>query len=125
MQAIGELDLVAAMPAGLIEHQHDLLVAAQVQIDGKFVEGDAKRLGIHRWQQEPKGVPSCGLDEGIELQPLIAVGYPRDRALTFARPDPAQDWLEPDAMFIHRPHLDGGSGMGGAHDVKRVRQGLF
>src|SRR4051794_38639074 len=54
----------------------------------------------------PEHLAGDRLDEGGDVQPLIAVMAKRDRPLTFGRPDPAQDRLQPDAVLVGRPDLD-------------------
>src|SRR3954452_5791948 len=46
------------------------------------------------------------LDEGGDVEPLVAVVAKRDRPLTFGRPDPAQDRLQANAVLVRGPDLD-------------------
>src|SRR3954463_7678872 len=46
------------------------------------------------------------LDEGGDVEPLIAVVAEGDRPLTFGRPDPAQDRLQANAVLVRGPDLD-------------------
>ena len=46
------------------------------------------------------------LDEGGDVQPLVAVVAKRDGPLTLGRPDPAQDRLQADAVLVGGPDLD-------------------
>src|SRR3954465_1744016 len=46
------------------------------------------------------------LDEGGNVEPLVAVVAERDGPLTLGRPDPAQDRLQPDAVLVRGPDPD-------------------
>ena len=54
----------------------------------------------------PERLAGDRLHEGGDVQPLVAVVTERDRPLTFGRPHPAQDRLQPDAVLVGRPDLD-------------------
>src|SRR3954452_21170965 len=54
----------------------------------------------------PEHLAGDRLDEGGDVQPLIAVMAKRDGPLAFGRPDPAQDRLQPDAVLVGRPDFD-------------------
>src|SRR3954470_6639837 len=75
------------------------------------------RQGPERWQwsgrepSRPKSLdirrPIQGrLDEGGDVEPLIAVVAEGDRPLTFGHPDPAQDRLQANAVLVRGPDLD-------------------
>ncbi len=48
----------------------------------------------------------AGLDEAIELKPLIAVVDPGDRVMALARPDAARDRFQAEAVLVEGPDLD-------------------
>src|SRR4051812_29177015 len=54
----------------------------------------------------PEHLARGRLDEGGDVQPLVAVVAQRDRPLAFGRPHPADDRLQPEAVLIHGPDLD-------------------
>src|SRR4051794_16367051 len=54
----------------------------------------------------PEGLARGRLHEGGDVQPLVAVVTQCDRPLTFGRPHPAQDRLQPNAVLIRGPDLD-------------------
>src|SRR3954453_5521703 len=75
------------------------------------------RQGPERWQwsgrelSRPKSLdirrPIQGwLDEGGDVEPLVAVVAEGDRPLTFGRPHPRDDRLQPDAVFVRGPDFD-------------------
>src|SRR3954468_22882390 len=75
------------------------LAGKQGQQRGKERLGDAVR-------DIPEHLAGDRLDEGGDVQPLIAVMAKRDGPLAFGRPDPAQDRLQPDAVLVGRPDFD-------------------
>ena len=75
------------------------------------------RQGPERWQwsgrelSRPKSLdirrPIQGwLDEGGDVEPLGAVVAEGDRPLTFGRPHPPDDRLQPNAVFVGGPDLN-------------------
>src|SRR3954465_12487119 len=54
----------------------------------------------------PEHLARGRLDEGGDVQPLVAVVAQRDRPLAFGRPHPAQDRLQPEAVLVGRPDFD-------------------
>src|SRR3954452_361550 len=54
----------------------------------------------------PEGLARGRLHEGGDVQPLVAVVTQCDRPLTFGRPHPAEDRLQPNAVLIRGPALD-------------------
>src|SRR5215211_7465450 len=94
------------VPAGAVEPEHDDalpsrpgLARKQRQQRGKEWLGDAVR-------HVPEHLAGDRLHEGGDVQPLITVVTQRDRPLTFGRPHPADDRLQPDAVLVRGPDLD-------------------
>src|SRR3954452_16689922 len=54
----------------------------------------------------PEGLARDRLHEGGDVQPLVPVMAERDRPLTFGRPHPPDDRLQPDAVLVGGPDLD-------------------
>src|SRR5215212_3098795 len=65
-----------------------------------------ERLG-HPVRHVPEGLARSRLHEGADVQPLVAVMTQRDRPLTFGRPHPPDDRLQPEAVLVGGPDLDG------------------
>src|SRR4051794_28257685 len=55
----------------------------------------------------PDGLARGRLHERRDVHPLVPVVAQCDRPLTFGRPHPAQDRLQPNAVFVGGPDLDG------------------
>src|SRR4051812_12711223 len=94
------------VPAGVVELKHDDAIPSRPSLAGKQgQQRGEERLG-HPVRYVPEGLAGDRLDEGGDVQPLIAVMAKRDGPPTFGRPDPAQDRLQPDAVLVGRPDFD-------------------
>src|SRR4051794_14797889 len=91
---------------------HIAMLTRLIRMEAKLL-----RQGPERWQwsgrepSRPKSLdirrPIQGwLDEGGDVEPLVAVVAEGDRPLTFGRPDPAQDRLQANAVLVRGPDLD-------------------
>lgn len=104
-----------AMPAGAVEHEHNLLAwtgADGLSEGGEFhlEERDTDRRG------QMKDGPARGrMDEADEIAPLEPVLHGRSWALPIETPDLVQDRLEPDAVLVDRPQFDLCLRKGGRH----------
>ena len=94
------------VPAGAVEPEHDDAIPSRPGLARKQRQkrreerlGDAVRDG-------PEGLAGDRLHEGGDVQPRVPVVAERDRPLTFGRPDPADDRLQPEAVLIRGPDLD-------------------
>jgi len=94
------------VPAGAVEPEHDDAIPSRPGLTRKQRQqrrkerlGDAVRDG-------PEGLAGDRLHEGGDVQPLVPVVAERDRPLTFGRPYPADDRLQPEAVLIRGPDLD-------------------
>jgi len=64
------------------------------------------------------------MHEADDVAPFIAMLDRSDGALAGKRPDPLQNWLEPDPVFVNRPELDGRLGIGCRHRAQQRTQML-
>src|SRR4030095_490455 len=69
----------------------------------------------------PEGLAVDRLHEGGDVQPLVPVMTQRDRPLTFGRPHPPDDRLQPNAVLVGGPDLDRRVGVLGS----RLSDGLL
>src|SRR3954451_7103835 len=60
----------------------------------------------HPVRDGPEGLARDRLHEGGHVQPLVAVVTERDRPLTFGRPHPPDDRLQPDTVLVGGPDFD-------------------
>jgi len=105
-EAVGHDQVRRGVPAGVVELKHDDALASRPGLAGKQPQERLKeRLG-HAIRHVPEGLARGRLDEGGDVEPLVAVVAERNRALTLGRPDPAQDRLQADAVLVRGPDLD-------------------
>lgn len=113
-QALRHDQFMAAMPAGLIEHQHDVDGWSDAHGRGKLRQRLAEQGCRDSGQEQPEGLAGEGMDEGVLIEPLVAGTAGRNGLLAAPVPDPPQDRLEAHPMLVHRPDGDPGirSGLG-------------
>ena len=105
-EAIRHDQVGRGVPAGVVEPEHDDALPSRPGLARNQRQKRGKeRLG-HPVRYVPEGLAGDRLHEGGHVQPLIAVMAKRDGPLAFGCPDPAQDRLQPDAVFVGRPDLD-------------------
>ncbi len=122
MDAFGHHEFFAGMPAGLIEDQQDALRRACADSLGELRQRNREHIRPHRWQEQPLRLSGSRLHKTVDVEPLEAVLDSDTRPRPLARPDPAQDRFEPNAMLIGRPQLDRGLGKCLLHRVYLLRE---
>jgi hypothetical protein len=95
--AVGDGQAHGAVPAGVVEHEHD---AARAPRPGLLCEG-GQRGGEERLRQAGGEIPhhlAAGRPhEGADVQPSVAAMPERDRPFADGSPDPAADRLRVEA----------------------------
>lgn len=114
--------LIGNVVTGLIHHEHDLLGRARTPVASDVRECDAEERGIGPGQEQPGRLAPLGMDEGVEGGPGVTVVRRCAGALPPGSPDPAQDWLETETVFILGPQLDGCLGGGLTERPPAARQ---
>ena len=114
MDALGDADLVAGMPACAIKDQDDPLGRSGTNVPGKGGEHLPEEGNRHGGEQPPLGLPGGGTDEATDMEPLVALLNRSDRPLADRCPDPPDQGQQPDAMLVGGPELDLSSWVGGA-----------
>src|SRR5579859_4384993 len=113
MDVLGDPQLDARMPAGAIEDQHDLLLRPRPHCLREGGQLGLEEGDVDRRREVEDGAPRRRVHEGDQVAPFIAMLDRRQWPLTGEAPDLLQDGLEPDAVFVVGPDLDGGFGEGG------------
>ncbi len=103
MDAFGHHQFFAGMPARLIQDQQDALRWARADGLGELCQGNREHIRPYRRPEHPLGLSGRRLHKTVEVEPLEAMLDGHTRPGCFARPDPAQDRFEPNAMLIGRP----------------------
>jgi len=122
MDAFGHHQFFAGMPAGLIEDQQDALRRACADGLGELRQRKREHIRPHRRQEQPLGLSRSWLHKTVDVEPLEALLDGNTRPGPFARPDPAQDRSEPNAVLIGRPQLDCGLGKRLLHRFHLLRE---
>ena len=97
---------LGAVPAGPIQHEHNLLVGTGSDCLGKGGEFRLEEGHAHRGGQMKDRAAGGGMDEADQVSPLVAVLDRSQGALAVKTPDLVQDRFEPNAVFIHGPQLN-------------------
>src|SRR6266446_60425 len=104
--AVGQVHVLRAVPAGLVELKDDALAGPGPDRLGKIGKDEFEQFLAHGVGDVPHRAAGRGLDEPCHIEPLETMMAKRDRPLADRRPDPARDRLQTDAVFIGRPDLD-------------------
>jgi hypothetical protein len=105
-EALGHDQVRRGVPAGVVEQKRDHALASRSSLAGKErQQRGEERLG-DAVRHVPEGLARGRLDEGGDVQPLVAVMAKRDGPLTLGGPHSAQDRLQPDAVLVRGPDLN-------------------
>ncbi len=104
--AIGHGQVLRAVPAGIVDLQHDALVGPGANRLGKIRENEFEHLLADGGGDVPHRPAGRGLNEPGDIEPLETMMTEGDRPLPDRRPHAARDRLETNAVFVHRPDLD-------------------
>ena len=105
-EALGHDPVRCGVPAGVVEQKRDNALPSCPGLAGKQGQERGKERLRDAVRYVPEGLAGDRLDEGRDVQPLIAVVAERDRPLAFGRPHPADDRLQADAVLVDGPDLD-------------------
>jgi hypothetical protein len=99
------------VPAGAVKDEQDDPVAPCTRLAGEEREGVLEKLLVDAGREIPEALAGGGGDEGDDVEPFETVVAAGERAFSARRPDPAQDWLQPDAVLVGGEGLDCRAGM--------------
>ena len=86
VNSIGDSQVLRAMPAGIVELQHDTLVGSGADQLGKVGENEFEHLLADGVGDVPHRLASLGLDEPCHIKPFETMMTERDRPLADRRP---------------------------------------
>ncbi len=109
--AVGDMEARFAMPAGVVENEHDGSASAGAGLAGKGFEQRRKERLRHAVMHIPKGLAARWRDESRHVKPIEAMMARRDRALADRRPNAPSYRLQAEPMFVARKDLDRPLGM--------------
>lgn len=116
--------LLRLVPSGAVKDQDDLVVLAGAHGLGELGQDDVEGLGVDLVMEPPVVLPGLGMNERGHLEGLEPMPDHRYRSNSSPCPHSAEDWLEPNSMFIHAPHGHFGIRMGVFNLVNFVVEGL-
>ena len=122
VHVLGHAKLGTGVPAGAIQHEHDLFGGTGASSTGKGRQLDLEERDGDAGSEMPPRATRGGMDEADEIAPLIAVLHRRDRTFSVEAPDLLEDGLQPDAMLVRGPELDLRSGEGGRDGLDKRPQ---
>jgi hypothetical protein len=96
-----------AMPSGIVEDENDAALFSRADGLGEVLQQFFEERLADAVGQIPDRLAARRLDEGGDIEPLIAMMAERQRPFADGRPDAAADRLQPEAMLVGRPDLDG------------------
>jgi hypothetical protein len=108
---LGDGEALWAVPAGVVEHQDYVALTARPDLPGEGGEQRFEEALREAACEIPDRLAAGRLDEGDDVQPLVAVMPERDRPLADGGPDPAPDRLQAETMLVFGPDLDRPIGM--------------
>jgi len=103
--AVRKAEIFRAVPAGIVELQHDDAVAPGAGRAREGFEQLGKERLVDAVRQIPDGFSGRRRDKGGDVKPFVTVMAERDRTLADRRPDAPMDRFQADPMLVHRPDL--------------------
>jgi hypothetical protein len=103
---VGHAQFDAGVPAGAVEHQHDLLGGTGSHCSREGGQLDFKERDADAGGQVKDGPPRGGVHEADQIAPGIPMADQGNGALADRGPDPAQQRFEADPMLIDGPQFD-------------------
>ena len=120
---VGHAQGVGAVPAGLIEHHHGVLVFGEA--GGEAVEKDAHCLGRDHRQDEREAIAGGGPDGAEQMHPGVALIAQAGRALAARPPAMTDPAVLADPSLVLEPQRDTLARAGRFHRVYGVGEPPF
>ena len=109
--ALGYVQASFAMPAGVVENEHDGSIDAGACLARKSFEQRGKERLRHAVVHIPKSLAARRRDEGRHVEPVETMMARRDRSFADGRPNAPRHRLQAESMFVAREDLDRPLGM--------------
>jgi hypothetical protein len=101
------------VPARVVEHEDDVPPAPRAGLPGEGGEQGFEERFAQARGQEPDRLARGRLDEGGDVQPLVAVVAERDGPLADGRPNATPNRFQAEAVLVLGPDLDAPAGVRG------------
>jgi len=110
------------LPAGAIEHQHDLFGRTSADLAGEGGELHLEERDRDAGRQVEEGATRGGMDEAHQVAPFEAVLHGGAGPLANRCPDAPEERFQANAMFVGGPELHLGVGEGRGHRSEQWSQ---
>lgn len=104
--AIGDLKPRLAVPAGVVEDENDAAPALRADALSEVGQELFEERLADAVREIPNRFAARRLNEGGDVEPLIAMVAQRQGTLAYGRPDAATNRLQAEAMLVGRPDFD-------------------
>ena len=108
---VGYLELWSGVTGGTVEEEDQLLVWRGAGFGSEVFQSDAHDHGVHPWEEHPDDPTGSGMEEAVDVDPLVLALHHGHRSLPHRCPHPPQHRDQAQARFVLTPHLDGGARM--------------
>jgi hypothetical protein len=108
---LGDLERVAGVPSCAAEDQGELSLCAGTDFLGEGTQHDGHEVGVDGGEQQPDDLSADRVDEGVDVEELVAAVTDGDGPLPDGRPASAVDGGKPAAGLVGGPDLDLGARM--------------
>src|SRR5215218_1773896 len=109
MDAFRGSHLTRGVPTGFVHHQHDVPLLARSHLLGELPERQGEQLRVHRGEDQPENLSALGMDEAVEVGPLVAPLEAGHGSLSYRSPHPPAHRFEAQPSLVLGPQLHLGS----------------
>ena len=110
-QPLGHAQTGLGVPACPVEQKDDGALGSGTGLAGKQRQQALEQPLGNAVSNIPVAFAGGGRDKGCDVEPLVAVMAERRGPLPARRPDPAVDWLQPDAVLVGAEEANRSAGM--------------
>lgn len=96
----------SAMPSCLIKYQDHLFARTDTHRTGKMGESNTHDRDLDRWEQHPFGLACLRVDKAVDVHPPITRLDSHPRTAVLAHPNPPEQGLETNTMFVKGPQFN-------------------
>ena len=118
LDAVGDAQPLADMPAGAVEEQDHRFVRAGADRIGEAIQNALEQRDIDAVGEPPFDRAGRRAHKAVEVEPLVFVRADRRRASAAPGPNPPRQRLQAEAVLVEGPQLDRPArrlGLGGIH----------
>lgn len=118
-------DISGNVKPRLVDDQEKNLSAFWIDIVHELPQRNGNDCGVHCRQEQPETLPVCRMDEGVDVEPLVARVAWGNRARSSLCPLASHRWLQAQPGLIFEPGFDVLVRMENGENVDRRFQHFF